>query len=393
MISPKPSLGAYARPHAMGKQLVQRGHKATLVMVSEKECWRTKVYDWDGVRAVVTPHLAPGRISYGWDPYDTLRRLLFLIRDGDAYDLVHCFETRPAVIYPSLWVSHKQKIPFLTDWNDWYGRKGLVEFNRPWWYHMMRFQGIETYYEEAFRAKAAGLTVISSVLGNRAIGLGVRPERICHIPGGAFLDLFVCRSQAECRLRMGFPLEIPILGFSSSDSHLDLEIVMAALAIVARSYPSIRLIVTGRARPSVYKKVAQYQLEQQVCFVGYVPFEELPWYLGCANLFLLPMANLPYNIGRWPNKMCEYMCLGRPTIANAVGDIKKLFNEHQIGVTAAWDPVDFAEKILSVLGDPEQARKYGENARKLAETEYDWRILSIKLEEFYFKILQLEEHF
>jgi hypothetical protein len=44
--------------------------------------------------------------------------------------------------------------------------------------------GIETYYEEAFRARAAGLTVIASALAQRAIGLGVRPDRICHLPGG-----------------------------------------------------------------------------------------------------------------------------------------------------------------------------------------------------------------
>jgi glycosyltransferase involved in cell wall biosynthesis len=391
MVSPKPPSGAYARPHAMGKQLVRQGHQVTLVMVSEKERWRTEVYTWDGVRAVVTPHLITGRISYGWDPYDILRRLLFLNRDNEAYDLVHCFETRPSVIYPALWISHKQKLPVLTDWNDWFGRKGLVEFNRPWWYHLMRLEGIETYYEEAFRAKAAGLTVISSALGQRALALGVKPERICHIAGGAFLDRFVYRCQNECRLRMGFPLEIPILGFGSLDSHFDLEIVMAALAIVARAFPNIKLIVTGKVQKNVYQLTQAYRVEDHVTFVGYVPYEELPWYLGCADIFLLPMADKPYNVGRWPNKMGEYMSLGRPTVANPVGDIKNLFQEHQVGITASWDPVDFAEKVMVLLKDSAMASRLGENARKAAETEYDWSILAVKLENFYEKILKLEQ--
>jgi glycosyltransferase involved in cell wall biosynthesis len=128
-----------------------------------------------------------------------------------------------------------------------------------------------------------------------------------------------------------------------------------------------------------------------VTFVGYVPYEELPWYLGCADIFLLPMADKPYNVGRWPNKMGEYMSLGRPTVANPVGDIKNLFQEHQVGITASWDPVDFAEKVMVLLKDSAMASRLGENARKAAETEYDWSILAVKLENFYEKILKLEQ--
>jgi glycosyltransferase involved in cell wall biosynthesis len=250
--------------------------------------------------------------------------------------------------------------------------------------------GIETYYEEAFRVRAAGLTVISSVLGQRAIDLGVKPEQICQIPGGVFLDLSVFRSQDECRRRMGFPLDIPILGFSSSTSHFDLEIIMQALKIVSRSYPSFKLIISGKPRTSIHKMVHHYDLEHHVYFTGYVPYEDLLWYLGCANLFLLPMADLPHNRGRWPNKIGEYMSLGRPTIANPIGDIKDLFQKHQVGLTANWDPVDFAEKIMILLDDQERAARLGDNARDVAEKEYDWRILTGKLELFYTKIIEHE---
>jgi len=85
------------------------------------------------------------------------------------------------------------------------------------------------------------------------------------------------------------------------------------------------------------------------------------------------------------------MCLGRPTIANPVGDIKELFQKHQVGLSADWDPVDFAEKIMILLEDHEMAARLGENAREVAETEYDWRILTGKLEQFYSRIIQYEK--
>jgi glycosyltransferase involved in cell wall biosynthesis len=391
MICHKSQQGAFARSHAMGHQLVSRGHQVTLLLISEKKHWHIHEFNWDGVRAVETPQLSIGRLRYGWDLWNTFWRFGFLSRDPQVYDLVHCFETRPATIYPALWYSRKHHLPIITDWNDWWGHKGLIAINRPWWYSVFKLKVIETYFEESFRTKAAGLTAISSALADRAMSLGVNPERILHIPGGTFPDWFKLRSKEECRKRIGLPLDIPILGFSSYDSHLDTDIVMAALSIVARTFPTIKLIVTGKARKTIYKLTKDHQVQDQVNFVGFVPFEELPWYLGCANLFLLPMLDLPYNRGRWPNKLGDYMSLGRPTIANPVGDVKTLFEEHSIGVLADWEPEDFAKKIIALLRNPELAGSMGMNARRVAETEFDWRILVEKLERFYCKICELEK--
>jgi glycosyltransferase involved in cell wall biosynthesis len=166
---------------------------------------------------------------------------------------------------------------------------------------------------------------------------------------------------------------------------------MQALKIVSHAYPDTKLIISGKPRQGVHEMVARYDLKEQVCFIGYVTYEELLWYLGCANIFLLPMSDLPHNRGRWPNKIGEYMCLGRPTIANPVGDIKDLFQKHQVGLTARWNPDDFAKKIMILLEDRELAARIGENARKVAETEYDWRILTGKLERFYSRIIQDEK--
>jgi len=392
MICHKAPEGATLRSHAMGRQLVRKGHQVTLMVVSDSLRWETKIFDRDGVKIVETPNLSFNRLRYGWDAWDTLKKFEYLRHETQEFDLVHCFETRPSTIYPALWFAKKHRLPVITDWNDWFGRKGLVEINRPLWYRLLSLKGIETYYEEAFRAKAAGLTVISTVLAERAVALGVRRERICHVPGGTFLDWFKPRSPEECRRRTGFPLEIPILGFSSSDSHFDMQIVMGALAIVARRFPSVKLIVTGKARKSVHKLVDRWKVRDHVCFTGYVSFDDLPWYLGCADLFLLPMLDRPYNRGRWPNKMGEYLSLGRPTVANPVGDIKQLFERHPVGLVAGWDHEDFAQKIIAILSDPQRAAEFGRNARRVAETDYDWTILGERLEKFYRAICEMEGH-
>jgi glycosyltransferase involved in cell wall biosynthesis len=81
------------------------------------------------------------------------------------------------------------------------------------------------------------------------------------------------------------------------------------------------------------------------------------------------------------------MSLGRPTISNPVGDIKTLFEDHEIGFLARWDPADFSEKIIYLIEHPDVAEKLGDNARNIAVTEYDWKILIQRLEDFYYMLL------
>lgn len=378
---------ARARAHAMAKHLVQRGHNVSLMVIADHRKFSLVETEWDGVHVIETPDLLWGQLRSGWDAWNLGNRIAYLLNTTRTYDLIHCFETRPATIYPALAYAYQQKIPLLTDWNDWWGRGGLIDEVRPSWYRLL-FGGMETFYEEAFRSQGTGTTVISTALAHRAETLGIPSERILHLPGGAFPDHFPMREKADCRAHSGLPLAAPILGFSSLDSHLDLELVFRSLGIISRRFPDIKLLITGIPSASIRNLIDQHSVEKNVLLTGYLQDDELPWVLGCADIFLLPMANKIYNAGRWPNKLCDYMCLGRPTIANPVGDIKQVFEAYNIGLLADWDPEDFAQKIIFLLEHPDLSAALGKNARNTAETVYDWRWLIQKLEKYYFMVLE-----
>jgi glycosyltransferase involved in cell wall biosynthesis len=78
------------------------------------------------------------------------------------------------------------------------------------------------------------------------------------------------------------------------------------------------------------------------------------------------------------------------TVSNPVGDVKTLFENYEVGLLADWDPVDFAQKIVYLIENPDLAHQLGENARNVADTIYDWRILIKRLEDFYFSVLDQE---
>jgi glycosyltransferase involved in cell wall biosynthesis len=375
-----------ARSGSMAKSLVRRGHRVTLVVTSNERRFGTEVSTSNGVRVVEAPDLLWGRLRSGWDVWDALNRMAFLRKDDGHYDLVHCFETRPTTIYPALGLARRRKLPWVTDWNDWFGRGGIITIARPWWYRAL-FEGIETYYEEAFRSRAAGLTVISTALAQRAAALGVPEDRICYLPGGVLCTEAPARSTDECRQKLRYSIDSPILGYASADTHLDLEIVMKALVLVRRTHRELKLIVSGKTSKRVVDLVRSYGLQENVVFIGFVTSDELAWHMGAADLFLLPFPDTVYNRGRWPDKLGLYMCLGRPTVSNPTGDVKELFDRHRVGLLAKWDPEDFAAKILTLIGNPALSRELGAQARRVALTRYEWDNLIVRLEDFYDRLL------
>jgi glycosyltransferase involved in cell wall biosynthesis len=376
----------FPRTYSMARALVQRGHRATILAIAERSRWGIKESRWDGIRFIETPDLFWGKMRSGWDIWDMLNRLYFLNVDKAKYDLIHCHGTRPITIYPALNLSRKLKTPIFIDWIDWFGRGGLIEINRPKWYRML-FGWLETYYEEGFLSNAIGITVISNALKERAVSLGVPRDHVLYLPGGTHPNRFHVRSREECRQKLDFPPSEPILGFSSGDSHLDLEIVMQSLEVVARKYPSVKLLITGRINDKVIALAEKYHVANRLIRTGFLPIEDLPVYLSCADLFVLPFPNTKYNLGRWPNKINDYMCLGRPIVSNPVGEIKMLFERHEIGLLAEWSVEDFSQKILSILGRPDLAQQMVENALRVAREEYAWDVLVSGLEDFYIKVL------
>ena len=116
--------GTYSRAFHLGRQLALKGHQVTLVTTSRSERFSARSYARDGVEIIEAPDVLSGRARTGWDPYNTLVRIRTL-NDRD-FDIVHAFDSRPAVIYPALATAKRSKAAFFMDWADWWGRGGWI---------------------------------------------------------------------------------------------------------------------------------------------------------------------------------------------------------------------------------------------------------------------------
>jgi hypothetical protein len=166
--------GTFYRVMGFARHLAGRGHQVTVLATSPGERRRFEERQVEGVRLALAPALPGGRLRTGWDPYEVAQRVRWL--SGESFDLIHGFESRPVVLYPALAARERFDAPLVLDWCDWFGRGGAVEERGPLTRAILR--PVETYFEEHYRTRADGTTVINIPLRDRAVRLGVAPETI-----------------------------------------------------------------------------------------------------------------------------------------------------------------------------------------------------------------------
>jgi glycosyltransferase involved in cell wall biosynthesis len=317
--------GTYWRAYHLARELVKRGHSVTLVATAREGRFHLTTRKVDGITQVESPDLFTGSLRSGWDLWNAIRRILWL--KNQHFDIVHSFETRPTVLLPMLYEKRFRNCPVVLDWADWFGRGGSVE-ERPNPLVRTLLRPAETFFEERFRNEADRTTVICSLLQEKALMLGVSAETIMHLPNGCNTDRFFPVDISSARQRIGLDSSKLIVGYCGSIFPRDAQLMAAAFDHLQKRQPDALLLVIGYCPIDIRSLVSR---PNTVVQTGYVADHEINDYLNACDICWLPFCDTNANRGRWPMKLNDYMAVGRPTVATAVGDVATLLRQEPIG--------------------------------------------------------------
>src|SRR5262249_53317080 len=125
--------------------------------------------------------------------------------------------------------------------------------------------------------------------------------------------------------------------------------------------------------------------ETWISELGRIDFSKVGGYLGACDVLALPLLKSIANVGRWPSKINDYFAAGRPVVTTRVGEIAR-YEQCNVGVFAEPDAAAFADAVLFLAGNPEQANRLGSGGRRVAESILDWSKLTLDLERFYLTV-------
>jgi glycosyltransferase involved in cell wall biosynthesis len=366
--------GTYVRAANFAREVVAAGHEVTLVTTSPDLRAAGREREWEGVRIIESPDLLTGSARTGWDAWNTTWRVRRLA--DEQFDVIHAFDSRPAVILPALAVRRRTDAPLFIDWADWWGRGGTIE-ERSGWAVRTFFGPIETWFEEAFRVHATANTTIVESLSERCVALGVDPRRVKWLPNGCTapepepVDRMLARSQ----LQVG---DEPLLLYLGVAFPADAAFLFEAFRHVRTQLPAARLVMVGRNDAAVPPDLAD-----AVTRTGFVEDAALKLWLAAADAGLLVMRDTVASRGRWPGKLSDYLSGGVPIVTTEVGAAAAYLRSRGAAAVAPPTPAGFARRIVEVLGDGAVREQIALSGRRLAATELGWPAVTQALLAFY----------
>jgi len=223
------------------------------------------------------------------------------------------------------------------------------------------------------------VTACSDDLRTRAIGLGAPPRRSRLVPYGVDPCAFTLPADAADRLRsrLGLAAGTPVIvalgrlvykkGFET--------LIAAAPAILAR-HPRAHISIAGAGdlRAALQAQIDRLGVGDRVRLPGKVGHNDVPIYLGGADVFVLPsVIDQNGNVDGLPNTLLEAMAAGCAVVASNVAGVPLAVQDgHNGALVPPRDPVALAAAVNRLLADPALRAHYGAAARHTIETDLTW---------------------
>lgn len=107
----------------------------------------------------------------------------------------------------------------------------------------------------------------------------------------------------------------------------------------------------GEERPELEGLARRRGLEDVVTFHGKYPLFELAHDLGRVHVGVVPLMRTPFTELMSPNKLFEYVALGKPVIASRLAGMQAYFGEAAVRFVEPGDPGQLAGAIEELYGD------------------------------------------
>lgn len=162
------------------------------------------------------------------------------------------------------------------------------------------------------------------------------------------------------------------------------EMLIRVFSIIAGEFPNYRLRLIGSTSPAeiarLQKICAEYEITDRVIFTGRLPHDQVIQALQDSAVLILTRPNNKQAEGGFPSKLGEYLFTGNPVLVSAVGEIPDVLTDRENVFLASPDDVDdFVRKLRGILSDLPAAQKVGQQGKKFALENFDYRFQCRKI--------------
>jgi glycosyltransferase involved in cell wall biosynthesis len=244
-----------------------------------------------------------------------------------------------------------------------------------------------TEIERRLAARSDALLAVSPQVRDDLLALGIgRPHQWHVVPVGVELDRLLHHrpDRAAARAALGLPADGPIVGCVGRLVPIkDHELLLQAGARLLRERPDATFVLAGDGELREQLKTRAKELMGDRCiFLGWV--EDLPTFYAAVDIVALTS-----RLEGTPVSLIEAAAAGVPVVASRVGGVREVVRDGETGLLVApRDPAAVAASLLTLLQDPEGARRMGAEGTSWVTGRFSAARLADHLTELYAELLQ-----
>jgi glycosyltransferase involved in cell wall biosynthesis len=201
---------------------------------------------------------------------------------------------------------------------------------------------------------------------------GVPPERVFVVRSGPCLQR-MCLLPPDERLKKGRKFLVGYVGVMGRQEGIDLLLrsVRHIVHYYGRQDVQFVLVGAGTSLDEMRALARHLGVAEYVTFTGRIPDEALLIALNSSDICVNPDVVNDMNDKSTMNKIMEYMALGKPIVQFDLAEGR--WSAQRASLYArANDTLNFADKILDLLDDPQQRAQMGEFGRRRVESALAW---------------------
>jgi phosphatidylinositol alpha-1,6-mannosyltransferase len=162
------------------------------------------------------------------------------------------------------------------------------------------------------------------------------------------------------------------------------DTLILAMPRILREFPDAALLIVGGGtyRGDLEKLAARTGVTAAVRFTGAVPWSELPAHFGAGDVFAMPCRTRRggLDVEGLGIVYLEASATGLPVVAGDSGGAPDAVLDGKTGwVVRGGSPEQAADRILTLLRDPELRRVMGARGRRWVEEAWRWDLLASRL--------------
>jgi glycosyltransferase involved in cell wall biosynthesis len=193
-------------------------------------------------------------------------------------------------------------------------------------------------------------------------------DKIRIIHNGVDPALFDAHTDRLVLREFGIADGDPVVGIVAAlRPEKDHATLLRAARLVIEYMPRAKFLIIGDGpkRPELETLRDELEVTSNVCFTG--ARADVARLLAAIDVFTLSSA----TVECFPIALLEAMACGRPAVCTSVGGISEMLEDGHSGyLVPRKQPRKLADRLLTVLADPQAAQRMGRAARQRVESEF-----------------------